>query len=151
MATHSANTENISKKSPQTVDFFECLNIIKINRTQHASQRCGPRWVILILWEMVFKMEHSVFHFVKECIISVRMLYHVLLVRPPTLKQAVIHGQNCSKFAHLPTNQRRSNKFPKESFYIPVRPCYNISRWTKIVSFGRGQKGRDTRSTSQKS
>lgn len=56
----------------------------KTNRTQHASQRCGPRWVILILWEMVFKMEHSVFHFVKESIISVRMLYHMLLVRPPT-------------------------------------------------------------------
>ena len=26
-------------------DFFLKMIIIKINRTQHASQRCGPRWV----------------------------------------------------------------------------------------------------------
>ena len=71
-------------------------------------------------------------------------------VRPPTSKQAVIHGQNCSKFDYLPTNQRRSNGFPKESFYISVRPCYNIPMWTKTVSFGRGQKGRDTRRASSK-
>ena len=45
VATRSTNAENISKKSPQMVDFLERLNIIKINRTQHASQRCGPRWV----------------------------------------------------------------------------------------------------------
>ena len=29
------------------------------------------------------------------------------------------------------------DEFCKESFYIPVRPSYNISRWTKTVSFGR--------------
>lgn len=29
-------------------------------------------------------------------------------------------------FAHLATNQRRSNEFYKESIYIPVRSCYNI-------------------------
>ena len=25
--------------------FLKNLHIISINRTQHASQRCGPRWV----------------------------------------------------------------------------------------------------------
>lgn len=29
--------------------FLNNLHIIAINRTQHASQRCGPRWVIFIL------------------------------------------------------------------------------------------------------
>ena len=33
------------KKLLQTIVFFTSLNIIRINRTQHASQRCGPRWV----------------------------------------------------------------------------------------------------------
>ena len=71
-------------------------------------------------------------------------------VRPPTLKQAVIHGQNYPTFDHLPTNQRRSNEFQKNHFTFRFDHARINHRWTKTVSFGRGQKGRDTRRASSK-
>ena len=47
-------------------------------------------------------------------------------------------------FDHLPTNQRRSNKFQKESIYIPVRSCYNISMVDENGVVRARTKGRDT-------
>ncbi len=34
-----------ANKLQQMIDFFAGWNIIRVNRTQHASQRCGLRWV----------------------------------------------------------------------------------------------------------
>ena len=47
-------------------------------------------------------------------------------------------------FAHLATNQRRSNEFYKESIYIPVRSCYNIFMVDENGVVRARKKERDT-------
>lgn len=76
-------------------------------------------------------------------------LYPSFPVRPPKLNRAVIHPQNRPLFDHLPTNQRRSNEFCKESFYILVRPCYNISKVDENGVVRARTKRRDTQDFSQ--
>lgn len=70
-------------------------------------------------------------------------------VRPPKCIRAVIHPQNIIPFAHLTTNQRRSNEFHKESIYIPGRPCYNISKVDENDVVRARTKGRDTQDFSK--
>ena len=77
----------------------------------------------------------------KVCFTS---LYPSFPVRPPELIRAVIHPQNRPLFAHPTTNQRRLNEFRKESIYIPVRPCYNISKVDENGVIRARTKGRDT-------
>lgn len=47
-------------------------------------------------------------------------------------------------FAHLATNQRRSNEFYKESIYILVRSCYHIFMVDENGVVRVRKKGRDT-------
>ena len=83
------------------------------------------------------------------CITLAVTLIICTLFAHPKLIRGVIHPQNIIPFAHPATNQRRPNEFRKESIYIPVRPCYNIHRWTKTMLFRCGQKGVIHRETSR--
>lgn len=47
-------------------------------------------------------------------------------------------------FAHLATDQRRSNEFCKESIYILVRSCYTIFIVDENGVVRARKKGRDT-------